>query len=381
MLQAILRQLHDPLYAAIPVFFAFITIEAIAYRSEKDQPPAGRGYSAADTRTSIAMGSGAVTLGLAFRAAALVAYTALYVYAAPWHAPAGRWWTWVILFFLVDILWYCYHRTAHRVRLVWAAHQAHHSSEYFNLSTATRQKWNQWFETLIWLPLPLLGMPPALIYTHTERIGKLPRPIEFTFNTPSHHRVHHGSDQIYLDRNYGGILIIWDRLLGTFQPELHRPTYGLTKPAGTNNIIRLQFHEYAAILRDLRQAHNWHRRLGYTLGPPGWQPKTTGGCPPDLAGSAASVASEVTSLWPQPGQRVFGRDVCPGHRRGQRARAGLRPAAGRRRRAGVHLRHRRVAPQEKRPRLQAALRRRRRHRREPDRRRARRRGRQRPGSR
>ena len=174
-------------------------IEAIAYRSEKDQPPAGRGYSAADTRTSIAMGSGAVTLGLAFRAAALVAYTALYAYAAPWHAPADRWWTWVILFFLVDILWYCYHRTGHRVRLVWAAHQAHHSSEYFNFSTATRQKWNQWFEALIWLPLPLLGMPPGLIYaafslnliyqffTHTERIDKLPRPIEFTFNSPSHH--------------------------------------------------------------------------------------------------------------------------------------------------------------------------------------------------
>ena len=206
MIHAILHQLHDPLYAAIPVFFVFIALEAVAYRFERDEPPVGRGYSAADSRTSMAMGFGALTVGLAFRAASLVAYTALYVYIAPWHAPADRWPTWVILFFLVDFLWYCYHRIAHRVRLVWAAHQAHHSSEYFNFSTATRQKWNQWFETLIWLPLPLLGMPPALVYaafslnliyqffTHTERIDKLPRPVEFIFNTPSHHRVHHGSD-------------------------------------------------------------------------------------------------------------------------------------------------------------------------------------------
>ena len=286
MIHPILAQLHDPLYAAIPLFFVFIAIEAVAYRFERDEPSPGRGYSAADSRTSIAMGLGAVTAGLAFRAASLVAYTALYVYVAPWHAPAGQWPTWVILFFLVDILWYCYHRIAHRVRLIWATHQAHHSSEYFNFSTATRQKWNQWFEVLIWLPLPLLGMPPALIYAafslnliyqffcHTERINKLPRPVEFIFNTPSHHRVHHASDPIYLDRNYGGILIIWDRLLGTFQAELHRPTYGLTTPVGTYNIIRLQFHEYAAIGRDLRQTRSWAHRLGYVFGPPGWQPKT-----------------------------------------------------------------------------------------------------------
>jgi sterol desaturase/sphingolipid hydroxylase (fatty acid hydroxylase superfamily) len=285
MIHAILHQLHDPLYAAIPVFFVFIALEAVAYRLERDESPAGRGYSAADSRTSMAMGFGALIVGLAFRAASFVAYTAIYVYIAPWHAPADRWPTWVILFFLVDFLWYCYHRIAHRVRLVWAAHQAHHSSEYFNFSTATRQKWNQWFETLIWLPLPLLGMPPALVYaafsvnliyqffTHTERIDKLPRPVEFIFNTPSHHRVHHGSDPVYLDRNYGGILIVWDRLFGSFQQELHRPTYGLTKPVGTYNIIRLQFHEYAAILRDLRQAHGWAVRLGYIFGPPGWQPQ------------------------------------------------------------------------------------------------------------
>jgi len=288
MSEAILDQLHDPLIMAIPVYFLFVAIEAIAYGLERDEQPAGRGYRAIDTRTNTAMGLGAVAISLFSKSASLVVYTALYVYVAPWHAPADAWWTWVILFVFVDILWYWYHRIAHRVRLVWAAHQAHHSSEYFNFSVAMRQKWNQWFEMLIWLPLPLLGMPPALIYTafslnlifqfftHTERIDKLPRPIEFIFNTPSHHRVHHASDPIYLDRNYGGILIVWDRLFGTFQQELHRPTYGLTKPVRTYNVVRLQFHEYAAIVRDLRAAHGWRDRLGYVFGPPGWQPRTSG---------------------------------------------------------------------------------------------------------
>jgi sterol desaturase/sphingolipid hydroxylase (fatty acid hydroxylase superfamily) len=307
VIHAILHQVHDPLVAALPVFAVFIAIEAVAYLFERDEPSVGRGYSAIDSRTSIAMGLGALTVGFAFRAASLVGFTALYVYVAPWHAPADLWWTWVILFFLVDFLWYWYHRISHRVRLVWAAHQAHHSSEYFNFSTALRQKWNQWFEVLIWIPLPLLGMPPSLIYAvfslnliyqffvHTERIDKLPRPIEFIFNTPSHHRVHHGSDQIYLDRNYGGILILWDRLFGTFQAELHRPKYGLTTPVGTYNIIRLQFHEYAAILRDLRQAHSWGDRLGYIFGPPGWQPTTS-----DAGSSERSSKRQwFTSPWPR----------------------------------------------------------------------------------
>jgi sterol desaturase/sphingolipid hydroxylase (fatty acid hydroxylase superfamily) len=287
MISAVLHQMRDPLVAALPLFALFIAIEAVAYRFERDEPAPNRGYSAIDSRTNVTMGVGALTLSFAFRAASLVLYIALYVYLAPWHAPAGHWSTWVILFFLVDILWYCYHRISHRVRLVWAAHQAHHSSEYFNFSTALRQKWNQWFESLIWLPLPLLGMPPTLIYAafslnlvyqffiHTERIDKLPRPIEFVFNTPSHHRVHHGSDEIYLDRNYGGVLIIWDRLFGTFQPELHRPMYGLTTPVGTYNVFRLQFHEYAAILRDVRAARGARDRLGYIFGPPGWRPRTT----------------------------------------------------------------------------------------------------------
>ncbi len=202
-------------------------------------------------------------------------------------SAADAWYTWVILLVGIDVLWYWYHRMAHRVRLVWATHQAHHSSEYFNYATALRQKWNNSGEIIMWLPLPLIGIPPWMVFVgfsvslvyqffvHTERVGKLPRPIEFVFNTPSHHRVHHGSDPDYLDRNYAGILIIWDRMFGTFKAEEHRPTYGLTKPVGTYNIWDLQTHEYRAIARDWRTAGTFRDKLGYAFGPPGWAPKQT----------------------------------------------------------------------------------------------------------
>jgi sterol desaturase/sphingolipid hydroxylase (fatty acid hydroxylase superfamily) len=139
-----------------------------------------------------------------------------------------------------------------------------------------------------WAPLALLGFKPWMIFTqqavslmyqfwiHTERIGKLPRPIELVFNTPSHHRVHHGANDVYLDRNYGGILIIWDRIFGTFQGEEERVRYGLTKNINTFNPARVAFHEYAAILRDVRGATRWRDRLGYMFGGPAWKPEDSG---------------------------------------------------------------------------------------------------------
>lgn len=284
MLANIEEQLHDPVGYAVPVFLLFIVIELLAIKHAADDGPALRGYAPADTRTSLLMGLIGSVLAILFRAVGLIGYAALWVYVAPWHLPADAWWTWALLIIGIDLLWYFYHRLSHRVRVVWAAHQAHHSSEYFNYSTALRQKWNLWFENLMWLPLPLLGMPPWMVYTgfsinlifqffvHTEKVDKLPRPIELVFNTPSHHRVHHGSDPEYLDRNYAGILIIWDRMFGTFAQERHRPTYGLTTPVNTYNVIKLQFGEYAAIAADLRRARSWRHWGGYLFGPPGWRP-------------------------------------------------------------------------------------------------------------
>ncbi|HTK60873.1 MAG TPA: sterol desaturase family protein [Pseudonocardia sp.] len=290
MSEILRQQLHDPVGYAIPVFLLFICIEMVALRvlgsQDRDGAPrhAYRGYLGRDAGTSMLMGLFGSAIAIGFRVAALLGYALIYVYVAPWHLPADNPWTWVGLILGVDLLWYTYHRLSHRVRVIWAAHQAHHSSEYFNYATALRQKWNLWFETLIWLPLPLLGMPPALVYTgfsvnlifqffvHTETVDRLPRPIELIFNTPSHHRVHHGSDPEYLDKNYAGILIIWDRLFGTYAEERQRPRYGLTYPVNTYNLLKLQFGEYAAIVRDLRNSRNWRSRLGYVFGPPGWAP-------------------------------------------------------------------------------------------------------------
>jgi sterol desaturase/sphingolipid hydroxylase (fatty acid hydroxylase superfamily) len=277
--------LHDPVVFAIPVFAAFMGLELLSLRFlETDAGPGG--YEARDFRTNLIMGSGSVVVNGSARIAALIGYAALYV-LTPLRLDPHRWYTWVITLLLVDIVWYSYHRASHRVRIMWAAHQAHHNSQRFNLSTAVRQKWNPWFELLFWVPLPLLGIPPWLIFTsfsvnlifqffvHTERIDRLPAPVEFVFNTPSHHRVHHASDRDYLDKNYAGILIVWDRLFGSYAEETHRPTYGLTKNIDSFNPFRLQYHEYAAIARDVRRSHTWRERVGYLVGPPGWTPVAT----------------------------------------------------------------------------------------------------------
>jgi sterol desaturase/sphingolipid hydroxylase (fatty acid hydroxylase superfamily) len=214
-------------------------------------------------------------------------FVLLYQHLAPFHLP-NTWWAFLVTVLAVDLSYYWQHRFVHRVRVGWAAHQAHHSSELMNFGTALRQKWNPWFDVFFLLPLPLLGMSPAWMYlglgislvyqffVHTEMIDRLPRPIEYVFNTPSHHRVHHGSQSQYLDRNYGGILIVWDRLFRSFEPEGERVVYGLTKNIGTYNPLRVATHEYVAIWRDVRSAATWRARLGHVFRGPGWSPAVKG---------------------------------------------------------------------------------------------------------
>ncbi|KAA1250935.1 sterol desaturase family protein [Mycobacterium simiae] len=285
--------MRDPVLYAIPFFLFLLVAEWTAARklgaveaaaTGKVRPASGA-YFGRDSLASIAMGLVSMATTAGWKSLALLGYAAIYTYVAPWQLSARQWYTWIIAILGLDLLYYTYHRIAHRVRLIWATHQAHHSSQYFNFATALRQKWNNSGEILMWIPLPLLGVPPwmvffafsvSLIYqfwVHTERINKLPRLFEFIFNTPSHHRVHHGMDQIYLDKNYGGILIIWDRLFGSFQAEIFRPHYGLTKPVTTFNIWKLQTREYVAIARDWRAATRLRDRLAYVFGPPGWEPR------------------------------------------------------------------------------------------------------------
>jgi sterol desaturase/sphingolipid hydroxylase (fatty acid hydroxylase superfamily) len=281
----LLDPMKNPLTYAAPFFLLFVALEMAALRwLDHDQNRPLTGYHRQDARTSISMGAISVLFMTAFKVGSFFVFTAVFVHVAPWELPTDTWWYWVALLVALDLCYYWHHRFSHRVRIGWAGHQAHHSSEYMNFGTALRQKWNPWFELVFWMPLPLLGFEPWTLYVawsvnliyqfvvHTELVHKLWRPIELVFNTPSHHRVHHGSDPEYLDKNYGGILIVWDRLFGTFVEERQRPTYGLTKPVDTYNLLRLEYGQYAEIGRDVRAARTWREKVGYVLGPPGWAP-------------------------------------------------------------------------------------------------------------
>jgi sterol desaturase/sphingolipid hydroxylase (fatty acid hydroxylase superfamily) len=285
----VLDPLKNPVTYAVPFFLLTILIELAALKwLDHDSAFDGRGvsgYDAKDTRTSMLMGLGSLASTLLFKVGAFVVYNAVFVYLAPFELPMHTWWSWVIAIAGVDLAYYFSHRFVHRVNVGWAAHQAHHSSEYMNFGTALRQKWNPWFEFFFFLPLPLLGIAPWVIYlafgfnliyqffVHTEVVGKLWRPLELVMNTPSHHRVHHGSDPEYLDKNYAGIFIVWDRMFGSFVEEKQRPTYGLTKPVETYNLLKLQYGDYAQIVRNVRASSRWRDKLGYLFGPPGWEPK------------------------------------------------------------------------------------------------------------
>jgi len=284
----VLDPLKNPITYAVPFFLLTILIELAALRwLDHDSAFEGKGrtgYQARDARTSMLMGFGSLAFTLAFKVGAFVVYNAVFVYVAPFHLGMHSWWSWALAIVAVDFVYYFSHRFVHRVNVGWAAHQAHHSSEYMNFATALRQKWNPWFEFFFLLPLPFLGIAPWVIYmafgfnliyqffVHTELVGKLWRPIELVFNTPSHHRVHHGSDPEYLDKNYAGILIVWDRLFGTFVEERQRPTYGLTKPVETHNLLKLQYGDYAQIWRNVRASGRLRDKIGYLFGPPGWEP-------------------------------------------------------------------------------------------------------------
>lgn len=273
----------DLIVWAVPGFIVLLALEALAFRylPEEGDPAERRlGYGRGDTLTNISMGLGNLAVNGGWKIVVVAIYAALYA-VTPLRVDTQAWQAWVLLFVLDDLCYYAFHRVHHEVRLFWASHVVHHSSGRYNLSTAVRQTWTPMTGLPFWLVLPLLGFAPWMVLTqqsisliyqfwiHTERVGRL-GPLEWVLNTPSHHRVHHGSNAGYLDVNYGGILIVWDRLFGTFRPEVERPVYGLTTPLRTANPLRVAFHEWAAIGRDVRAARGMRARLGYVLGHPGW---------------------------------------------------------------------------------------------------------------
>jgi sterol desaturase/sphingolipid hydroxylase (fatty acid hydroxylase superfamily) len=197
-----------------------------------------------------------------------------------WH-----WYAWVLIIFADDFTFYWHHRLSHEIRILWAAHVNHHSSQTLNLATALRQSWaEQLYKYFWWFWLPLVGFEPLMIlmmmsisliyqyWVHTELIKRLPVWYEFLFNTPSHHRVHHASNVRYLDQNHAGILVIWDRTFGTFARESddEKPVYGITKNINTYNLFKIASHEFVDLWADVKRAPTFKDKLKYIFYPPGW---------------------------------------------------------------------------------------------------------------
>jgi sterol desaturase/sphingolipid hydroxylase (fatty acid hydroxylase superfamily) len=279
--------LKDLVLYAAPLFLLAAFLEARAFRRNGYGPDDVErrwiGYDRTDSRTSITMGFGSVFTGVAWQLVFLLMATALY-HLTPLRIPSHAWWGWALLVVCEDLSYYAYHRAGHEIRVLWASHVVHHSSQHYNLSTALRQTWVPLTQFPFWLWLPLLGFQPwmvlveqsvSLIYQfwiHTERVDRMPRWFELVLNTPSHHRVHHGSQPQYLDKNYAGIFIVWDRLFGTFEPEGDRVRYGLTKNIDTHNPLRVAFGEYAALFGDVKRATRFRDKVGHLVHGPAWQP-------------------------------------------------------------------------------------------------------------
>ena len=188
-MDAVLDPLANPVTYAAPFFVLAILIELAALRW-LGHDDSVTGYALADARTSISMGVVSLVFLTVFKVVTFIGFTAVFTHLAPFHLPTDTWWYWVLVVLGVDLGYYWHHRFSHRVRIAWAGHQAHHSSEYMNFGTALRQKWNPWFEFFFWLPLPLLGFAPWTLYVafgvnlifqflvHTELVDRLPRPVE-----------------------------------------------------------------------------------------------------------------------------------------------------------------------------------------------------------
>jgi alkylglycerol monooxygenase len=276
---------------ATPVFLALIAAEFALGRAR------GRDtYRLADALSSIGLGILSQLSGVFSKLMLAAIYVAAFEALAPWRLPADEAWVWVAGLLLYDFCYYWHHRAGHRVALLWAAHAVHHQSEDYNLSTALRQTSSGWIGGWVfYLPMALLGFPPlvfgvvALVdllyqfWVHTQQVGRLGW-FDRWFCSPSNHRVHHAVNDRYVDRNYGGILILWDRLFGTFADERDDEpcVYGTRSPLRSWDPLWANLQVYAALARDSRRAGAWADKLRVWFKPPGWRP------------------ADVAARWPQP---------------------------------------------------------------------------------
>ena len=260
----------------LPIIYGMIALEAI-FSSFTNKSF----YRLDDTLCTAGLLIGNILIGSAAKGLSFAVHIFLYQFRVIDLASIiPLWLMWVLAFVLIDLVFYIYHRLSHRVRFLWAIHMSHHSSEEMNFAVSLRQAW---FAPLSKLPffavLPLVGMDPTIVVIagvistlwgvvgHTQIVDKL-GPLEIIFNTPSHHRVHHGANKEYIDKNYGNLFIIWDKMFGTFEPEKATVKYGLVNNVNTFNPVKITFMGWSSILKDIRKAKTVKEALSLTFGPP-----------------------------------------------------------------------------------------------------------------
>lgn len=272
---------------SVPIFFILIGLELLVGLITQKKY-----YRFNDAVTNLSCGIGSQVLGAFFGIITFFAYTYTYEHFKITTIPSNVF-TWLLLFLGVDMAYYWFHRLSHEINAIWATHIVHHQSEEYNLSVALRQSWFQTlFSWWFYLPLAFLGFDPLIMgsiialntlyqfWIHTKAIKKFPRIIEFIFNTPSHHRVHHGTNPQYIDKNHAGSLIIWDRMFGTFQPEEEEVVYGITTPLKSFNPFWANFHYWEELFHNAKQASSFKEAVYVFTKPPGWYPEKMGGFKP-----------------------------------------------------------------------------------------------------
>lgn len=259
---------------AVPVMLLLVGLEwYIGWRKNMKL------YNPKDLLASASIGIGNLVVNALIKVALLGIFIFAYNLSPLRIQPT--WWSFVLCVFAVDLARYWGHRLSHELNFLWATHVTHHSSPHYNFAVSFRLSWTQHVKIFFFVPIAFLGFHPVIFFIvtqlatlyqfwiHTELIRKLPKPIEYIFTTPSHHRVHHATNDKYIDKNYGSTFIIWDRMFGTFQPEEEQPVYGITKPVNSYNPITLNFHVWADIFRELRQARSLRDVKTILVGYPG----------------------------------------------------------------------------------------------------------------
>ena len=238
-------------------------------------------YKRGDTLCTVGLLLGNIIVAFAIKGIVLAFHIYLYQFRVfDFVNEIPIWALWIMTFISIDLVFYVYHRMSHRIRFLWAIHLSHHSSEEMNFAVSFRQAW---FGPISKIPffmiLPLLGFDPTIIAVagvistlwgivgHTQVIGKL-GPLEWIFNTPSHHRVHHGSNKQYIDKNYGNLLIIWDRMFGTFEPEQEEVKFGLVNNVNTFNPVKVTFMAWVSMINELKQKNSLSEVIKVIFGPP-----------------------------------------------------------------------------------------------------------------